>query len=359
MKVNFLLKGFLLRLLTQKKTTTFDIKNSKKVLFLRYDRIGDMVISSAVFRELKFAYPKIKVIVIASKTNKGVLINNPYIDEIIINNKNNLLGDLVSLIKLRNQRIDVCIEFDHSVVPHAIYRLKIINPKKIISVKKDGRYGVKGNELMLYDYYTEKPINQHLKDIWLNCLAPFEIEPKSDKYDLFISSRQDQEAKNQLKKYSSSYLIGINIEGAVKGKKINSIDLEKICKALSRLNLTIIIICHPDKMLYTSKLLKSMNLSYVNLSYKTESILDLAALIKNLNFIITPDTSVSHIASAYNKPVITIHEDNLESYKLFAPTSRINKTIFSNKKNSLEGFPVDELITETFELIKLDQRQTH
>ena len=74
------------------------------------------------------------------------------------------------------------MEIDHSVVPHAILRLKIINPKKIISVFKEGRYGVKGLDLELYDYYTEKFQNSHIRDIWLNTLSPFGVLPKSRKY---------------------------------------------------------------------------------------------------------------------------------------------------------------------------------
>ena len=320
-------------------------------MFFRYDRIGDMVISTAVFRELKVAYPKLKIIVLASKVNKGVLSNNPYVDEIIINNKNNIFGDLLSLIKLRKQKIDVCVEFDHSVVPHAILRLKIINPKKIISVNKNGRYGVAGIELLLYDFYTEKPKNTHSRDIWLNTLTPFDIKPKSNTYDLFISDKQDMFAKNFLQNFSSNCIIGINLEGAVEGKKIQYSELQKICKALGKESIEIIIISHPRKLKTISKLIEKMNIKYVFPSYKTSSILDLAALIKNLDLIITPDTSISHIASAFNKPIITIHENNKDSYKMFSPTSTLSKTFFSKEKDNLQGYDVQALIKHTSHLI--------
>ena len=158
-------KAGILRWLTHKKLVDFDIKKVQSVLFLRYDRIGDMVITTPVFRELKLAYPHISITVLASKANQDILLNNPYVDHIVTNHKNNLLQDLPSLLQLRKQQFDVCIEFDHSVIPHAIIRLKIINPKKVISVKKDGRYGVDGSELLLYDFYTEKPSNAHFRDI--------------------------------------------------------------------------------------------------------------------------------------------------------------------------------------------------
>ncbi|MDB3892698.1 hypothetical protein N9345_00740 [Candidatus Thioglobus sp.] len=130
MSISRRIKAFILRELASKKPNDFDIHNAKNVLFLRYDRIGDMVITTPVFRELKIAYPHISITVLASKVNQNVLLNNPYIDNIVTNHKNNLLSDLPSLLKLRKQKFDVYIEFDHSVIPHAIIRLKIINPKK-------------------------------------------------------------------------------------------------------------------------------------------------------------------------------------------------------------------------------------
>ena len=147
MKKNKKIKAFLLKLLTNKRKILFDIKKSKNVLVLKYDRIGDMVVTTPIFRELKKAYPSISISVLASKENKDVIKNNPYIDKIYTNYKNSIFNDLPTLLKLRKKSFDVCIELEHSVIHHAIFRLKIINPKKIITIHKDGRYGVKGSEL--------------------------------------------------------------------------------------------------------------------------------------------------------------------------------------------------------------------
>ena len=88
MKLSINLKSYLLRILTSKKPVNFNLKDTKKILFMRYDRIGDMIITTPVFRELKLANPKISISVLASKTNQEVLLNNPFIDSIYINNKN-------------------------------------------------------------------------------------------------------------------------------------------------------------------------------------------------------------------------------------------------------------------------------
>ncbi|HIA00232.1 MAG TPA: lipopolysaccharide heptosyltransferase family protein [Candidatus Marinimicrobia bacterium] len=353
MSISRQIKAFILRKLTSKKSHNFDIHKAENVLFLRYDRIGDMVITTPVFREIKLVYPHIKITVIASTANQDVLTNNPYVDNIITNHKNNLLSDLSSLLKLRKQKFDVCIEFDHSVIPHAIIRLKVIKPKKVISVKKDGRYGVDGSELLMYDFYTEKPSNAHFRDIWLATLKPFGVKPKSNVYDLFITDTQQKQAQNFIKQYSSKFLVGINLEGAVKGKKIKFSELWQICQGLHKANnnIQVIILTTPGNLQSIYEKVTESSLDYVVTSYKTDTILDAAALISQLDLIITPDTSIVHIASAFNKPVVTIHENNQDSYQLFSPVSNLNKTVFSPKKSTLEGYDIQKVIKYSNELI--------
>ena len=355
MSVSMRIKAYILRRLTRKKSINFDIRKAKNILFLRYDRIGDMVITTPVFRELKLAYPEINITVLASKANQYVLINNPYVDRVITNHKNNLLKDLPTLLALRKEKFDVCVEFDHSVVPHSIVRLRITKPKKIISIKKDGRYGVNGNELSLYDVYTEKQTKEHFRDIWLGVLEPFGINPKSRDYDLFVTDEQNKKAQNYVKQFPSKFLVGINLEGAVKGKKIESSELFQICHGLNdqTKNIQIIILSAPDNFQSAITMVKQMALNYVEVGYNTDKILDVAALINHLDLIITPDTSIAHIASAFNKPVVTIHENNPDSFHLFAPISSLNRTVFSKSKSGINDFSVSLLLQYCVELISL------
>ena len=348
------LKAYFLKRLTDKKLVDFNINKSNSFLFLRYDRIGDMLISTPVYRALKLARPDSKIFVLASEANKEVLIDNPYVDKVIINHKNNIYRDFFGLLKLRKLRIDVCIEFDHSVVPHAILRLRIIDPKIIISVKKDGRYGVVADDLKMYNFYTDKPRSFHFRSIWLNTIQPLGISSDSLEYDLFLNANQEQLAINYLNQFSAKCKIGINLEGAVLGKKIHSNELKQICEGIQQINknIQIVILTAPEKIKKTSSIIAQMSLNYVAVSYQTNSIQDVAALIKNLDLIISPDTSIVHVASSFNKPIVSIHENNRESYELFSPVSTLQKTVFSPSNKGISGFDVNKVIEYSNELIR-------
>jgi ADP-heptose:LPS heptosyltransferase len=355
MNKNKKIKAFLLKALTNKKKITFDLKKSKKVLILKYDRIGDMIVTTPIFRELKQAYPNISISVLASHANKDVIKNNPYVDNIYKNYKNSIFTDLPTLLKLRKENFDVCIELEHSVIPHAILRLKIIKPKKIISIHKDGRYGVKGSEIELYDFFTKKDKENHFGKIWLDTLSFFQINPSSTKYDFFLNKVEKDRAKKFVNSLGDKIKIGINTQGSFPEKSITDNYLRDICLGLrsNYKNIQIIILATPDQILNKKFFISKFDFDFVECSYPTFSINDVAALIQQLDFIITPDTSIVHIASSFDIPIVSIHENNKDSYRLWSPTSTLNKTIFAKSSYGISNFSVSDVIKSSSEILKI------
>ena len=68
-----------------KKGNFIEKNNINSILFLRYDgKIGDMVINTIMFREIKKQYPSIKIGVVTKGGAKGVIEDNPYVDKICL-----------------------------------------------------------------------------------------------------------------------------------------------------------------------------------------------------------------------------------------------------------------------------------
>ncbi|MDR3092754.1 MAG: hypothetical protein LBU33_02430, partial [Endomicrobium sp.] len=80
------LRKFLAKQILDKKSKsqkTLDINQIKSVLFFRNDdKIGDMVVSTSLFREIKQKYPDIEIIVLCGKNNKEIIKYNKNIDKI-------------------------------------------------------------------------------------------------------------------------------------------------------------------------------------------------------------------------------------------------------------------------------------
>jgi lipopolysaccharide heptosyltransferase II len=71
-------------ILLLRKTKKLLKEEIRSILFLRHDRIGDMVLSTAALKALRRVYPEAKITVLASERNYEVLRHNPYVDQILI-----------------------------------------------------------------------------------------------------------------------------------------------------------------------------------------------------------------------------------------------------------------------------------
>lgn len=56
----------------------------KSIAVFRYDRIGDMVISTPLFQALKERFPEARLIVVASAVNQEIISANPSVDEVVV-----------------------------------------------------------------------------------------------------------------------------------------------------------------------------------------------------------------------------------------------------------------------------------
>jgi lipopolysaccharide heptosyltransferase II len=85
----------------------------RRVLFLRFDRIGDMVLSTPALMALKAHFPAARLTVLSGSANHGVLDNHPAVDEVIVFDDRFLrhpLRFLRQLNALRRRRFDLAVD---------------------------------------------------------------------------------------------------------------------------------------------------------------------------------------------------------------------------------------------------------
>jgi ADP-heptose:LPS heptosyltransferase len=233
--------------------------------------------------------------------------------------------------------------------------LKIINPNCILSVSKsEGRYGMGPQAIMPYDYYTN-PSLTHQRDTCLDILRLLNINCKNKSYDVFYSEENKLHALAFLSSYKTSKIvIGLNIEGSSIEKRISNEDVKRIILELYSMNNNIIVILlhKPDDRDLVSKLIPYEASSYAFLSYPTESVLDLAVIIDNLDLIISPDTSIVHMACAFKKPLVAIYRKDMMLFDIWHPISDCNYVVFSDYEDSLKSINVGDIVNKTSRLIK-------
>ena len=349
------LKATFLKLISRRKIKLLSLTNSPKLLILMHQNIGDMIVCSPILREIKIAYPDSNLQVLASNKNKDIAQANPYIDKVHVY-QNRWQKLLPLLFKLRAYKFDCAIELEVKIITRVILMLKVINPNCIIAVsKKKGRYGMGPHDVFPYDYYTDSRL-EHQRDTCLDILRLLNIPIVSKKYDLFYFEENRKKSLSFLSNFDSNkIIIGFNIAGSSAKRKISDKDVTKILLGLRSIsnNIIIILIHKPTDNKLISKLITKEKSSFVSPSYPTESVLDVAALVDSVDLLITPDTSLVHMACAFEKPLLAIYSNDINSFKTWHPKSTNNHVIFSANFDSLKSLDVTTIVDKSIELIRL------
>ena len=353
MKLVKLFKIGFLKLISRRKIRPLPLSKSPKFLLLMHQNIGDMIVFSPLIREIKVAYPNSNLQVLASNNNRVIAEENPYIDKVILyQNKWNKLFPL--LIDLKSINFDFVVELEAKVVTKVILMLRIINPNCILSVsKREGRYGLDPAAVLPYDYYTDDKLN-HQRDTSLDILRLINVNVRNKSYDLFYSEKNKEKALKFINYFNpKDILVGLNITGSSNEKRLINSDIFKIIDGLHSLskNIIIILIHMPQEKSFIETLITFENSKFVIPSYPTSSILDAAALVDSIDLLLTPDTSLVHIACAFEKPLLAIYRKDQAAFDAWHPKSKDSHVVFSKESNSLKSLDVDEIISKCFELI--------
>jgi ADP-heptose:LPS heptosyltransferase len=81
-----------------------------RVLYLRYDRIGDMILATGIIEAIVRAHPSVTVDVLASPANAAVLEGNPHVGQVVLFEKQRPWTYLRTLRKIRRTRYDAVLD---------------------------------------------------------------------------------------------------------------------------------------------------------------------------------------------------------------------------------------------------------
>ncbi|MBI4974600.1 MAG: glycosyltransferase family 9 protein, partial [Candidatus Omnitrophica bacterium] len=113
----------------------------KKILIIRLDRIGDVLLSTPVIKAVREAKPASHIAFMVQPYCREVVEGNPYLNEVIIYDKEEaekgILGNLTFILNLHRHRFDLAIILHPTNRTHIITFLAGI-PERVGYDKKMG-----------------------------------------------------------------------------------------------------------------------------------------------------------------------------------------------------------------------------
>jgi ADP-heptose:LPS heptosyltransferase len=276
----------------------------KKVLIIRTDGIGDILLTIPITKLLKDSFRDIKIDFLV-RANKGEILEvNPYVNKIF--KSFSLWTDIGFAFSLRSIHYDVVISprVDGYIFNHLISFL--INGRRRMG------FAMKGGGFFLTDiipWDSEKTMIELL----FNIKEPLGITTKIKSTDLRINllpsdSFHNTYMANILEKSGilmDDYLVGLNLFAShnhlwpMDRFVFIAQELSKNCKV------KIIVIGEKRSRPMWVKIKSRMNIQVLDMVGKT-TILELVALIQKLHLFVTVDSGPRHIANILNIPTIVL-----------------------------------------------------
>ena len=278
----------------------------KRILIIRTDRIGDVLLSTPAIKAVKDFYPNSFLAVMVRPYAKEIIEGNPYVDELIIYDKygeqNNILSSIKFAMNLKKKK------FDLAIVLHPTNRVNLITffagiPERI-------GYNRKMGFLLTKKMEDKKHLGEkHEMEYSFDIIRFLGIEPKDKKLLMPIKQPSENWADGILKKnrVSSNDKIAAIHPGASCPSKIwpQKFFSDLANKLANDYGYKIVIIAGPNDKEVARKVIMGIDYPVIDLSGQT-TISELASILKRCKLFISNDSGPVHISTAVDTPTISI-----------------------------------------------------
>lgn len=323
----------------------------KKILFLRFDVLGDMILSIPVFKAMRHAFPEAEIDVVCSRKNYILLEGTDLADNLYISEKNPL--KMVSLTKiLRKKKYDLIINLvtRPSFTFGILARLAGSQSVRVAADQERFSY--------LYNHIINLPPKSEihmLKRKFLLC-AEFIGEDVSEVNTPWMAYTTEIR-----KKTTSVYnkilidldlplnahrLAGLNLSAGL-ARREWPLDnyIRFLHNVISRYSDKIdgwAIFTNPAQPDAAKYVLNKVNHPKVTIIPAQADFRIIVELIRRLFVLVSPDTSIAHAASAMGTPIMNLMIG--ENIKIWDPIGVPNTIILSKDPFTLHQLPVEDVI---------------
>lgn len=350
-----LLRRFLLRILRfvvkRGRPLPRDLDfSSRKYLFVRQDRIGDVLVSTPLLHALKDRYPAATVDFLLSTNNHFVLTNEPLVRKRWVYEKT-FVSAVKILRALRQEHYDFVIDLMDN--PSAT--------STIFCALAGGDWNVGLSKENSYSYDVVVPLlsrkETHIIDRLAMLLTVFGINPADIKlkvhYNVLEENRRFSAHALAKAGFADKRIIGINIspgEGTRYWGKENYRNLIRWLQSAFGESPVLILYQPCDKAVAAEI---AQPFPDVLLSPETRTFDQFAGLVERLWMLITPDTSAVHLAAAFSVPSVVLYVQSNKDLRVWEPYGSRSETVVT-EVDDLRRISVESVTKAVVRLTKAD-----
>jgi ADP-heptose:LPS heptosyltransferase len=261
-----------------------------KFLVIRFSSIGDIVLASPVLRCLKKQVATAEVHFLTKKSFKAVTEANPYVDKFFYFDKD--LREVIEELKKE--------DYDYVIDLHKNFRsgkIKRALGKKAYTIDK-----LDWQKLLLTKLHIDKMPKRHITQRSLDTVAAFGVKDDGLGLDYFIPQKDHIDISKDLPASHHAGYIAIVIGASYYTKKLPVHKLKALC---AQINHPIILVGGKEDIPEGEAIAEEDNVKIYNACGKF-NLNESADIVRCSKLVISHDTGLQYIASAFKKPTIAI-----------------------------------------------------
>jgi len=331
--------------LFKKTSLKNDIKNKnlKKILVIRLDDIGDVLLATPFIRELKNNFPSAKIDMLVKNSTKEVLASNSRINKVYFyhplwmrtNSPEGILDTIKVIKNLRKADYDAIFELRGN--PFNIILASLLKSRYKIGYANQGFGFLLTNPIIT----KEKEKEKHEIEKNLDILRALNLSVKSKNPEIFISKEEKIFANDFFKKHKDKNQIAVAIHAGTPWhpKRWPKERFAEVADFLiKKHNAKVILLGNKDEIALNNEITnlqaEQNKRNIVNLAGKT-SLKEAASIISKCSLFIGNDSGLMQIASASNIPLIALLWGT--GQKSFAPTGKNSIVLYKKAECSFSG----------------------
>lgn len=289
-----------------------------KILIIRFSSIGDIVLTTPVVRCLKEQVEgEVEVHYLTKQAYRSLLECNPNIEKVhcISKSTNEVIKDLEA------EKFDYIIDLHKNLRSS---RVKSKLPGLSFSFDK-----LNWQKWLLVNFKINKLPNIHIVDRYLSTTAFLDVKNDNKGLDYFLPN--DVQVPEFISKESLSQCIVVALGANHFTKRIPK---HKISEFINSHSETIILIGGKEDQQLGEEL-ESKHNNAINCAGLT-SLHQSALIIRECNYIVTPDTGMMHIAAAFQKKIVSVWGNTVPEFGMspYMPMNKDKIKIVENKSLS-------------------------
>jgi len=272
-----------------------------KILIVRFSSIGDIVLTTPILRAIKTQLNGVSIHYLTKRKFADLLENNPHIDKLIT--IDHTINEVIADLKV--ERYDRIIDLHHN--------FRTLQLKLQLNIPTSAFPKLNIAKWILVNFKYNRMPNIHLVERYFQAVKSIGVTNDGLPCELYLKNSDEIDTMATFDLMPGTY-VAIAIGAQFKTKQLT---IRKLKEIIRQLEIPVILLGGKEDIPCANELISETSSSKVFSACGKYTILQSASIVKQSKLLLTHDTGLMHIASCFNKQIVSVWGNTVPAFGMY------------------------------------------